>query len=293
MSESAHPQAIKRRPHVIACTYASEEASLRAYQSLKGGLCQSAGVTRLQFPPGRHVVAACADDEAAGFYMARLGWGEGITLGLPPGLCDQLARRRAEGSSRAEREGGHHAREGMGEGLTFDDHKDDGDSGSSVVRLKALNTTVRPWLSPGGVSGAFCGSAGDAFRIRDELVREHLDAIAGMVVAFDRDAASPLVAVIADDPGTEQLAHDELERLAGNADYHPSADEAWGLWVLRLTAGDASLPISFDGDSKALESTLALRGQGQALRRVKAHAPTRNQPCPCGSGRKFKHCCGG
>jgi SEC-C motif len=101
------------------------------------------------------------------------------------------------------------------------------------------------------------------------------------------------VAVIADDTSTELLAHDELERLAGNADYRPSADEAWGLWALRLTAGDASLPVSFDGDFKLLESILTLRGEGQALRGVKAHAPTRNQPCPCGSGRKFKHCCGG
>jgi hypothetical protein len=191
MSEPEQPQAIERRPHVIACTYASEAASLRAYQSLKAGLCQSAGVTRLQFPPGRHVVAVCADDEAAGSYMARLGWGEGITLGLPPGLYATLACRRAEGSRRAERAGGHHAREGMGEGLTFDDLEGTGDSAASVVRLKALNTPASPWLSPGGVSGAFCGAVGDAFRIRDELVREHLDSIAGMVIAFDRVAAQP------------------------------------------------------------------------------------------------------
>ena len=25
---------------------------------------------------------------------------------------------------------------------------------------------------------------------------------------------------------------------------------------------------------------------------VKARAPGRNDPCPCGSGKKFKHCCG-
>jgi hypothetical protein len=104
MSEPAQPQAIKRRPHIIACTYDSEDVSLRAYQSLKEGLCQSAGVTRLQFPPGHHVVATCADDEAAGSYMARLGWGEGITLGLPPWpMCparEPTGRGVQEGSAR-------------------------------------------------------------------------------------------------------------------------------------------------------------------------------------------------
>jgi hypothetical protein len=290
MSEPSSPLDIDRRPHVIACSYASEEASLSAYQSLKGGLCQSAGVMRLEFPPGRDVVAVCADDEAAGAYMARLGWGEGEPLGLPSGLCAAVASRRAEGARKAEREGGSHAREGVGQRIPFDDAEGNGASDASGVSLRALNTSATPWMSPGGVIGALCGSAGDAFSIRDNLVRRRLDAIEGMVIAFDRIGDRSLVAVIADGTGTEQLARDELRRLAGNLSYKPSADEAWGLWALRLTAGNAGLPISFDGDFEALAA--AMGGGGQAIRHVKAHSPTRNQACTCGSGRKYKLCCG-
>ena len=285
MREPLHLQTVEKCPHVIACSYESEETCLRAYQSLMRALCMNAGVMRIQTSTERQVVVACADDEAAGAYMARLSWGEATPMGLSLELCAAVVSRRAEGARRADRNGGRYARQGMSDERMPYESADD-----STVRLKALNTAARPWIAGGGVSGALCSSAEEAFHIREDLVLRHLDDTEGMLVAFDRRGDSPLVAVIADDADTEQLAHEELGRLAGNMGYRPNSDEAWALWALRLTAGDASLPISFDGDFEALRSVLS--GGTSTLRHVKAHAPTRNQLCPCGSGRKFKHCCG-
>ncbi len=285
MREPPHLQTIEKCPHVIACSYESEETCLRAYQSLMRALCMNAGVMRIQTPTERQVVVACADDEAAGAYMARLSWGEGTPMGLSLELCAAVVSRRAGGALRADQNGGSYARQGMS-----DERMPYEGADNSTVRLKALNTAASPWIAGGGVSGALCGSAEEAFDVRENLVLCHLDDIEGMVVAFDRRGGSPRVAVIADNADTEQLAHGELDHLAGNVGYRPNSDEAWGLWALRLTAGDASLPISFDGDFETLRSVL--NGGTSALRHVKAHAPTRNQQCPCSSGRKFKHCCG-
>jgi uncharacterized protein len=35
-----------------------------------------------------------------------------------------------------------------------------------------------------------------------------------------------------------------------------------------------------------------MRQKDAALAAIRARAPGRNAPCPCGSGRKYKHCCG-
>ena len=42
----------------------------------------------------------------------------------------------------------------------------------------------------------------------------------------------------------------------------------------------------------ALRKLALLReGNDPALRQIKAHKVGRNEPCPCGSGLKFKRCC--
>jgi hypothetical protein len=55
MRYSEQLQAIEKCPRVIACSYRSEGASLRAYQSLLRALCINAGVMHIQSPAERHV----------------------------------------------------------------------------------------------------------------------------------------------------------------------------------------------------------------------------------------------
>ncbi len=284
MNQPGHLKGTTARPHIIACAYEGESIARSAYQSLKRSLCPSAGVMRIQSDDEPHVVVACADDAAAGEYMARHDWGDGAPLDLPPELCLAVATRRAEGARRAGK-AGHYESEGMKGRLPYES------ADGSFTTIRALNTAMSPWLMPGGVCGALCVSAGESLRIRERFVEQHLDAMHGMVTAFNQEGRPGIVAVISDDTETEQLAHDELSRLAGNMRYRPSAGEAWALWAVRLTSGSASLPVSFDGDLDSLEEVLS--GGPASLSHVKAHAPTRNQPCPCGSGRKYKHCCGG
>ncbi|MEG2355650.1 MAG: SEC-C metal-binding domain-containing protein, partial [Clostridia bacterium] len=55
------------------------------------------------------------------------------------------------------------------------------------------------------------------------------------------------------------------------------------------TVDPASLKAGLQGD----ENTNGQAKKGGAPTRMSTPgAPGRNQPCPCGSGKKYKHCCG-
>jgi hypothetical protein len=129
----------------------------------------------------------------------------------------------------------------------------------------------------------------DAEHVREVIVTEHLADLDGLIIAFGNDTQAVL-AVVAETPEVAHVAGEAVQRLAGNLDYRPDAHGAWALWALRLEAGAASLPISFTGDRAQLNEFLT--GRNTVNPRVKAHAPGRNQPCVCGSGLKYKRCCG-
>jgi len=74
----------------------------------------------------------------------------------------------------------------------------------------------------------------------------------------------------------------------------------WLPWVLELDAQSFYLPARYlPATAQDWEPSWALellqpqgglqRALGQPVRAEKA--PGRNQRCPCGSGRKYKHCC--
>jgi uncharacterized protein YecA (UPF0149 family) len=58
-------------------------------------------------------------------------------------------------------------------------------------------------------------------------------------------------------------------------EFELSADEADGFWAWLKSSGELA----------ALTAWLAAQPKSEEL-------PGRNEPCPCGSGRKFKKCCG-
>jgi SEC-C motif-containing protein len=269
-------------PHIVACVYDNDQASKSVFDDLTAKQCSEFGVMRLQ-TDGLTIVAACADDEAAALYSARLPWGPGTPIRLSSHVSTALAARRAEGKRLANASPTRaFVRRGCAQRLSVPNTVN-----AQIVQMTALNTDPQPWLTAGGICGALCPSLAQAAHIRDVIVGKHLPLLEGMVVAFGGDD-SGVAAVVADTRETNVLASEALLHLAGNLDYKPDCNAAWTLWALRIRAGSGPLPISFDGDLRAAHDFLA----GKPTQRIKVHAPTRNQPCTCGSGIKYKRCCG-
>ncbi|HUS83365.1 MAG TPA: SEC-C metal-binding domain-containing protein, partial [Dehalococcoidia bacterium] len=58
-------------------------------------------------------------------------------------------------------------------------------------------------------------------------------------------------------------------------------------------AGDGSAPAEVEGAPARAEAAPVRRaGMAAARRPVGAQKTGRNAPCPCGSGKKYKKCCG-
>ena len=74
-------------------------------------------------------------------------------------------------------------------------------------------------------------------------------------------------------------------RLCLSAD--PDGSLCVWAWGLLMTSGQVTAVLAW-----ALLSRHAFLPAG-SNRRVGAGEPGRNDPCPCGSARKYKHCCGG
>ena len=272
------------QPHIVACLYDDDPTSKRVFDDLLANQCTNAGVMRFGLPGdgGRKIVAVCADDNAAAMYSARLPWGPGTPIHLSDEERTVIAVRRSEGSRLASTHPTEKfVRRDIAQTLTLPHAIN-----RQIVQTTALNSDAQPWPTGGGICGAVCPSVADATRVHEAIVAEHRETLEGMVTVFGNDDRAVAV-VVADTPETNALGAETLLRLAGNLVYQPDAHTAWSLWAMRIRAGSAPLPTS--GQGQAAYDFLTGKGTAQ---RIKVHAPTRNQPCPCGSGSKYKRCCG-
>lgn len=272
--------AIIVRPHVIACTYDSVSASKNAFEALQAIHPVKSGVMRLQVIGGGQTVAVCADDQAAAFYSARLPWGPGTPTPLSNDVCLALTARRKAATQRGA---GRFVRRKQAQVVRRPRNINE-----RVTQLPALNTSREPWPAAGGICGAVCDSFSTAAELRAIIVAGHLDRFEGLIAAFDEDDRG-IVAAVADTADSSRLTTELLLELAGNLEYQPDPTAAWFLWALRIHAGLGPFPISVDGDPEAVRNFLTGK---PSTTRVRTHAPTRNQACPCGSGIKYKRCCG-
>jgi hypothetical protein len=270
------------RPHIIACLYDDELAAKRAFEDLDAKLCTNAGVIRFGYLDSTGtIVAVCADDLAAALYSARLPWGPGTPIQLCDEACAAVAARRTVGQRRAGASPTNNFTGRNVAQIMLAPRE-----ASEGVQMMARNTDAQPWPSAGGICGAVCDSIADANQIREVIATEHLETFEGMVTAFGNDDEA-VAAVVADTPETNELGAETLLRLAGNLDYAPDAHAAWELWAMRIRSGSGPFPITHE--EPIPPGFLAGKS---ATRRVRTHRPTRNQPCPCGSGIKYKRCCG-
>ena len=66
------------------------------------------------------------------------------------------------------------------------------------------------------------------------------------------------------------------------------------LLVRRLLEDGASQHIAYEGMEDHRKTRFHRKPDGAVAReqRVSAYTPGRNSPCPCGSGKRYKRCCG-
>jgi len=269
-------------PHIIACLYDDESAAERAFDDLDARLCTNAGVIRFGYLGSTGtIVAVCADDLAAAMCSARLPWGAGPPILLADEACAAVAARRSAGKRLASTSPTNNfTRRNASQIMRPPREAIEG------VQLLARNTDAQPWPNAGGICGALCDSIADANEIRGLIVTEHLEAFEGMVTAFGNDNEA-VAAIVADTPESNDLGAETLLRLAGNLDYDPDAYAAWELWAARIRSGSGPFPIT--QEEPMPPGFLAGKS---ATRRIRTDRPTRNQRCPCGSGVKYKRCCG-
>ena len=117
--------------------------------------------------------------------------------------------------------------------------------------------------------------------------------LVAMIASSDDDPARAvpayLLAQLADDAGKQETAADLLdEALSADPDYAPALVLAGLLAAERSDAFTADTLLRRAGQP----SDGPDRGSLRELLRAPAGTVSRNQPCPCGSGRKYKACCG-
>ena len=90
-----------------------------------------------------------------------------------------------------------------------------------------------------------------------------------------------------------EISHEDLEHIERELGSHER--RGWGKYTV-ITDAIAEMEwwASFRKAGKApLKRPHAGRATGETLSPPKQHTkPWRNAPCPCGSGKKYKHCCG-
>ena len=62
-----------------------------------------------------------------------------------------------------------------------------------------------------------------------------------------------------------------------------------------MTAAKADATnVGFSSAAEDHEAAMQQQGEGAKPQTIRREKPKigRNQPCPCGSGKKYKHCCG-
>jgi len=74
----------------------------------------------------------------------------------------------------------------------------------------------------------------------------------------------------------------------------PSGGQMWQGAQTERPASQAVAALADDGTRAQQEAAMASGQQGEKPRPVRktAQAVGRNDPCPCGSGKKYKKCCG-
>jgi hypothetical protein len=271
MSATVDSLGLDRRPHMMACSYRSEQAALEVFDRLRDRGCENASSFRLELPGGA-CVASCADDDAAAAFMARLDWGDGSPVKLPAdGAWALVERRRTSAPMR-------HAGERRK------------DPASEIVPCSPLHRTDEPWPVEGGIYAIRCDSLDAAEAAREHIVAEHLGELCGLLVAFGR-SGSAVLAAVSDTPGSAVLAREWIDGAeVATEPVYPDSDGAYALWAVRQRNGQASVPVSGAGSRDDLQAFLT--GRVRVTPAVRAHAPRRNDPCPCGSGAKYKRCCG-
>lgn len=127
-----------------------------------------------------------------------------------------------------------------------------------------------------------------ARHLYDLLVATKLADLSGLlIVIYDYDQGCWVVAAVCDDSESAAVARAALTEYGYQDNWRPRASLGAELWALRVQVGQSPLPVSEEGAV----------GIGQPLTsaqmtRTRVHAPTRRQPCVCGSGRRYKNCCG-
>jgi uncharacterized protein len=102
-----------------------------------------------------------------------------------------------------------------------------------------------------------------------------------MVLMDDEEHGGALVPILA-------LAHEHHADLEMRPYKEPISSEMRERLIVGMAAGVTAIYRYFSGERKMEARTLA------STRTFRRDAPKvgRNEPCPCGSGKKFKHCCG-
>jgi hypothetical protein len=267
-------------PHVVACVYGSENDSLFTFNELVKWQSSSFGLVRVLGVDGRTIVIACADNQATAHYVARLPWGAGTPIALADEDCTIIAAQRAESAQQARASANTTLTR---ENTVFTPSRPLA-LNRSIPQFQALNNDASPWQNAGGISSATCPRMSDAARIHELLITELGAAFPGIPVAVE-DQGTAVSAVVADTAEANLTAARTLERLAGCAGYQPDPDLACELWAIRTYTN----PEAATGASRA---ALPCRAAAPANRSGRGERVTRNQPCPCGSGIKYKRCCG-
>lgn len=109
------------------------------------------------------------------------------------------------------------------------------------------------------------------------VVLPELSMTTGAALAVDADTLEDIQSMLED--GAHGVGHGDFNNLA-----HHEASALTAMIIRRLLARGTPTRGTTPGPGRRAESS---RNPQSTARR-----PSRNEPCPCGSGRKYKRCCG-
>jgi preprotein translocase subunit SecA len=140
---------------------------------------------------------------------------------------------------------------------------------------------------------------------RDPLIeyqREGFDMFTAMLDGIKEETVSLLFHVqvqvvpaepVATEPATEPVAEPVTEPVAPQRPLPPEPDAETTAALPAVFGHGAPTELSYSGPAEDGSTTRSRpSGNGRGGTPAKAATPSRNQPCPCGSGRKYKQCHG-
>jgi tetratricopeptide (TPR) repeat protein len=169
---------------------------------------------------------------------------------------------------------------------------------ASLDRRDVSDRLYREWLDAdpswgwgwiGWADTYFLGASGD----RRQPERAEALLLDGLAVPDVRDLGDVLdrLVVLYEETGRMDEADEMRGRIAGLAEREPdvsvSIDSETGSRKVSFDFGEDGPPLERLGEIRSVARQI-LEGNSE-VRRVRVG---RNEPCPCGSGRKFKKCCG-